>query len=76
MVQCVKLTREAEGLERPPFKGELGQRIYEQVSKDGWRMWLEYSTMLINELRLDLGSEQGQKFWMGECRRFFFEPEE
>ena len=72
MVQCIKLGREAEGLERPPFKGDLGQRLYQQVSKEAWRSWLEYSKILVNELRLDLTSERGQTIWMEECERFFF----
>ncbi len=72
MVQCVKLGREAEGLEKPPFKGDLGERVFQTVSKDGWRMWLEHSKMIINEFRLDLTSEQGQRVWMTELERFFY----
>lgn len=72
MVQCVKLGREAEGLDKPPFKGNLGQKIYDNVSRDAWRMWLEHSKMLINEFRLDLTSEQGQHVWMTELERYFF----
>ena len=75
-VQCIKLGREADGLERPPFKGELGQKLYERVSKEAWRSWLEYSKILVNELRLDLASERGQKIWMTECERFFFDAGE
>lgn len=71
-VSCVKLGRDAEGLDKPPFKGELGQRVFEHVSKDAWRMWLEHSKMLINELRLDLTSERGQHIWMVEVERYFF----
>ncbi|HOU94370.1 MAG TPA: oxidative damage protection protein [Polyangiaceae bacterium] len=71
-VSCVKLGAEAEGLEKPPFKGELGQRIFEQVSKEAWRGWLEHSKMLINEFRLDLTSARGQQIWMSECERYFF----
>lgn len=71
-VQCVKLGREAEGLEKPPFKGDLGQKVFEQISKDAWKMWLEHSKMLINEYRLDLTSEHGQKVWMTELERYFF----
>jgi Fe-S cluster biosynthesis and repair protein YggX len=52
MVQCVLLKREAPGLERPPYPGELGKRIYEQVSKEAWARWLHHQTMLINEYRL------------------------
>lgn len=71
-VHCVKLGREAEGLEKPPFKGELGQRVFDTVSAEAWRMWLEHSKMLINEYRLDLTSEHGQKVWMNELEEFFF----
>ena len=72
MVNCIKLGREAEGLEKPPIKGELGQRVFENVSKDAWRMWLEHSKMLINEYRLDLISESGQRVWMTELEKYFF----
>ena len=71
-VNCVKLGREAEGLEKPPFKGDLGQRIFDSVSQTAWRMWLEHSTMFINEFRLDLTSERGQALWMAECEKYFF----
>lgn len=71
-VQCVKLGREAEGLEKPPIKGDIGQRIFDNVSKDAWRAWLEHSKMLINEYRLDLTSENGQRIWMTECEKYFF----
>lgn len=71
-VQCVKLGVEAEGLEKPPFKGPLGQRVFEQISKQAWRSWLEHSKMLINEYRLDLVSEAGQKVWMAELEKYFW----
>ena len=71
-VQCIKLNREAEGLEKPPFKGPLGERIGKNVSATAWRMWLEHSKMLINEYRLDLTSESGQRLWMTECENYFF----
>jgi Fe-S cluster biosynthesis and repair protein YggX len=71
-VQCVKLQRESEGLEKPPFRGPLGDRLFENVSTTAWRMWLEHSKMLINEYRLDLTSETGQRLWMTECEKFFF----
>jgi Fe-S cluster biosynthesis and repair protein YggX len=72
MVQCVKLGREAEGLEKPPIKGDLGKRIFEHVSRDAWKMWLEHSKMMINEFRLDLMSEAGQRIWMNELEKYFF----
>jgi Fe-S cluster biosynthesis and repair protein YggX len=72
LVQCIKLGREAEGLERQPFKGEFGKRLFDSVSKEAWQRWLEHSKMLINEYRLDLTSEHGQKLWMSECEKYFF----
>lgn len=72
MVQCVKLGREAEGLEKQPIKGDLGKRVFDNVSKDAWKMWLEHSKMLINEYRLDLMSEAGQRIWMSELEKYFF----
>jgi Fe-S cluster biosynthesis and repair protein YggX len=71
-VDCIKLGQKLEGLERPPFKGDLGQRLYDHVSKQAWKEWLEHSKMLINEYRLDLTSESGQHLWMTECEKFFF----
>lgn len=72
MIHCVHLGREAEGLDKAPFRGELGQRLFENVSKEAWKSWLEHSKMLINEYRLDLTSEQGQRIWMTECEKYFF----
>jgi Fe-S cluster biosynthesis and repair protein YggX len=71
-VQCIKLGKEAEGLAKPPFRGELGQRVFDAVSAQAWRQWLEHSKMLINEYRLDLVSEQGQRVWMTELEKYFF----
>jgi Fe-S cluster biosynthesis and repair protein YggX len=71
-VMCVKLGREAEGLDRPPFKNELGQRLFEKVSKPAWREWLEHSKKLINEYRIDLLSKEGSAFVMKECEKYFF----
>jgi Fe-S cluster biosynthesis and repair protein YggX len=71
-VNCIKLGRKAEGLARPPFRNELGQRLYDNVSQEAWKQWLEHSKMLINEYRLDLTSESGQHLWMTECEKFFF----
>ena len=72
MIQCIKLGREAEGLDKPPIKGPLGQRVFESVSKEAWKTWITHSTMLINENRLDLMSEAGQRIWMTELEKFFF----
>lgn len=75
MVQCVKLGREAEGMRFKPFRDELGQRLFDNVSQEAWQTWLQYSTMLINEYRLDLMSPHAQKILRSECERFFFSQE-
>ncbi len=72
MVHCVKLGREAPGLEKPPLKGPVGQRVFENVSAEAWRKWLEHSKMLINEFRLDVTSEQGQNIWFTELEKYFW----
>jgi Fe-S cluster biosynthesis and repair protein YggX len=71
-IHCIKLKEDADGLEKPPFKGPLGQRLFENVSAKAWRVWLEHSKMLINEYRLDLTSDTGQRVWMSECEKYFF----
>lgn len=72
MVHCVKLDKEAEGLAAPPYPGELGQRIYENVSKQAWQQWLAHQTMLINEYRLTLIEPKARKFLEEEMEKFFF----
>jgi len=71
-VQCIKLGRDAEGLQMPPYPGELGQRIFEQVSKEAWQMWLQHQTMLINENRLTPIDPKDRAFLEGEMDKFFF----
>ncbi len=71
-VQCVVLKREAPGLERPPHSGELGKRIFENVSKEAWAGWLKHQTMLINEYRLTPIEPKARKFLEGEMEKFFF----
>ena len=61
VVNCVVLNREAEGLETPPHPGELGQRIFTSVSKEGWDQWLERLTMIINEDSLNTGDPRSQE---------------
>jgi len=72
MVQCVKLGEEAEGLEYLPYPGELGQKIYENVSKQGWEMWVNHQTMLMNEYRLSPVDPKARKFLEEEMEKFFF----
>jgi Fe-S cluster biosynthesis and repair protein YggX len=71
-VQCVLLKREAEGLERAPYPGELGRRIYDSVSKEAWARWLQHQTMLINEYRLTPIEPKARKFLESEMEKFFF----
>jgi Fe-S cluster biosynthesis and repair protein YggX len=71
-VQCVLLKREAEGLERAPYPGELGRRIYESVSKEAWGRWLKHQTMLMNEYRLTPIEPKARKFLETEMEKFFF----
>jgi Fe-S cluster biosynthesis and repair protein YggX len=71
-VQCVLLKREAEGLDRPPYPGELGRRIYEQVSREAWAQWLRHQTLLINEYRLTPIEPKARKFLEAEMEKFFF----
>lgn len=72
MVQCVVLGREAEGLDHAPYPGELGQRIYANVSKEAWARWLKHQTMLINEYRLSPIEPKARKFLVAEMEKFFF----
>jgi Fe-S cluster biosynthesis and repair protein YggX len=71
-VHCVKLGREAEGLDRPPYPGALGQRIFDNVSKQAWQEWIAQQTRLINEYRLALADPAARKFLAGEMEKFFF----
>ena len=71
-VKCVMLGAEAEGLDRPPYPGELGMRIYENVSKEAWQRWLGHQTMLINEYRLTPIEPKARKFLEAEMEKFFF----
>ena len=72
MVHCVKLGKEAEGLAAPTYPGELGQRIFENVSKQAWQQWLQHQTMLINEYRLTPVEPKARKFLVEEMEKFFF----
>ncbi len=72
MVNCVKLKIEAEGLDRPTYPGDLGQRIFENVSKEAWQMWLQHQTMLMNEYRLSPIDPKARKFLEEQMEKFFF----
>jgi len=75
MVHCVKLGRELPGLEQPPFPGELGQRIYEQVSAEAFAMWQPYMTILINHYGLNPADPETRKLLRQEMEEFFFGEE-
>ena len=72
VVKCVKLGKEMEGLDYPTYPGELGKRIYENVSKEGWQMWLKHQTMIINEYRINPMDPKARKFVEEEMEKFFF----
>ena len=72
IVRCVKLGREAEGLDRPPYPGALGLRIFEQVSKEAWAAWLKHQTMLVNENRLNLADLQARQYLAKQMENHFF----
>jgi len=71
-VKCIKLGRDAEGLEFPPMPGALGKRIFEQVSKEAWQQWLRHQTMLVNENRLNLADPSARKYLAEQMEKHFF----
>ena len=73
-VQCVVLKSEAPGLERVPYPGALGQRIYESVSREGWARWVKHQVMLLNEYRLSPIEPKARKFLEAEMEKYFFGP--
>jgi len=72
MVKCIKLGREAEGLDFPPYPGELGKKIYENVSKEAWQGWVKHQTMLVNENRLNLADIKARKWLAEQMENHFF----
>jgi len=72
MIQCAKLGHEAEGLERAPYPGDMGKRIYEQISKEAWQAWLRQQTMLINEYRLTPVNPKHREMLEEQMERFLF----
>jgi len=71
-VFCTFLQREAEGLDRVPYPGALGQRIFENISKDAWQQWVRHQTMLLNEYRLTPIDPKARKFLVEEMEKFLF----
>jgi Fe-S cluster biosynthesis and repair protein YggX len=75
-VLCVKFQKEMPGLDEVPFDNHpLGQRIYENVSKEAWKMWLEQMKMIMNEYRLNLGTQEAQEFLLKQMEEYFFGEE-
>ena len=72
IVNCILLNKEAEGLDFAPYPGELGQKIYDSVSKEAWQRWVNHQTMLINEYRLTPIEPEARKFLETEMEKFFF----
>jgi Fe-S cluster biosynthesis and repair protein YggX len=72
MVKCAKLGQELPGMVYKPFNNDLGQRIYDNISQEAWKQWVEASKMIVNEYRLDLTSPQGQKLLLEQAEKFFF----
>jgi Fe-S cluster biosynthesis and repair protein YggX len=71
-VHCIKLKREAEGLDFPPYPGEIGKRLYENVSKEAWKQWLEQQKMLVNENRLNLADSKARAYLVEQMQKHFF----
>ena len=72
MVTCIKLGREAEALDFPPYPGALGKRIFENVSKEAWQQWIRMQTMIINENRLNLADAGHRKYLAEQIEKHFF----
>ncbi len=73
MVQCQKLHKEAEGLDKVPYPGKLGEKIYAHISKEAWQLWIHHQTMLINEYRLSMLDSKARDFLAHEMEKFLFE---
>ena len=72
VVQCAKLGKELPALERPPFPGDLGERIFNEVSAMGWEMWREHSSLLINHYGLNMADPRAQEFLYEQMEEFLF----
>src|SRR5215467_2979602 len=71
-VFCVKFQREMPGLDEAPFENPLGERIFQNVSKEAWKMWIEQMKMIMNEYRLNLGTQEAQEFLLQQMEEYFF----
>ena len=75
-VNCIKLNKELEALDRAPYPGDLGKKILESVSKEAWQDWLDYQTMLINENSLNLFEESSQSYLKQQMEIYFFSDDD
>lgn len=73
IVKCIKLGHEAEGLDAPTYPGELGKRIFENVSKQAWSQWIKHQTLLVNEYRLNLADIKARKYLAEQMEAYFLE---
>lgn len=71
IVHCRLLKKDLPGLDRPPFRNEFGQRLFAEVSKEGWQQWVKDSVRLINTYKVDLVTPEGQKFMLKQCALYF-----
>lgn len=76
MVQCIKLKKEAEGLEFPPYPGELGTKIWQSVSKEAWTNWVQIQTRIVNENRLNLADSRSRKYLAEQMKQYLFEDQD
>ena len=72
LVNCIKLGKQAEGLDLPPYPGPLGKRIWEEVSKQAWADWMKQQTMLVNEKRLNLADARARQYLARQMEKHFF----
>ena len=72
-VQCLKLKKEAEGLDYPPYPGEMGTRIWQSISKEAWQEWLNVQTRLVHENRLNLADTRARKYLKEQMEKHLFE---
>jgi len=73
MVYCTRLQKEAEALDYPPYPGDLGKRIYENISKEAWEAWIRQQTMLVNEYRLNMMDPNARKLLADQMKKFLFD---
>ena len=71
-IQCSYLKKQAEGLDFAPYPGDLGKRIYNEVSKEAWQLWLKHQTMLVNENRLNLADARARQYLARQMEQFLF----